>query len=104
MYTPSEIRNVAKRINNIQNDLRSSESRFREELGGIEKWWQGEACKAFISSYRDIVPEINGLYKEIDNLEEGLKRLASKVQQADDVRKRKEAEKKKAQQAKNKKI
>lgn len=95
MYTPKDINNVAKRIDSIQNDLRSSESRFREELAGLDKWWKGNACKGFIKGYQDVVPEINGLHKEIDNLEEGLKRLASKVQQADDERKQKELQKKK---------
>ncbi|NLD50457.1 MAG: WXG100 family type VII secretion target [Clostridiaceae bacterium] len=103
MYTPDDIRKAAKKINNMQKDLSSSESKFRGELGSLDKWWKGDACKAFISSYNDAVPEINGLYKEIDNLEEGLKKLASKVQQADDEKKRKAADKKKSGQATNNK-
>lgn len=98
--TPYEIQNSAARIHNEKSEMQSSESKFRNELEDLNSWWQGDASKAFAQGYFEERNEINRLFSGIGNLEDGLRRLATEVQRADDERRRKaEAERRSREQA-----
>lgn len=101
MYTPSDIRSTARKINDAESDLRSSENRFRQEVLNINRWWDGNASDSFVRGYNELGSELNRLYSAINNLETGLKKLASEVQRADDERRRRE-EKRRLEMLKNK--
>ena len=92
MSTPAYIKNIARKINDIECDLNNSERKFRQEMENIDRWWSGDAGKSMAKSYLDSKREYNNLYSAIDNLESELRRLASEVDQADDERRRKEAQ------------
>ena len=88
MYTPSDINSVAKKINSMENDIKSSEGKFSAEVGASGQWWMGEASKAFMNEYNEIRQDMKTLFLGINSLEQGLRKLASNVQQADDERRR----------------
>ena len=88
MYTPSEINAMAKKINMMENDIKSNESKFNGEVGASRQWWNGKASEAFADEYKEIQQGIKTLYSGINNLEKGLRKLATNVQQADEERRR----------------
>jgi WXG100 family type VII secretion target len=97
MYTPSEIKNSAKKINDKRNDLRIKESGLKSDVRDLKSWWMGIGAKSFIQGYNDAEVEINRLYAEINNLECTLNGLASAVERADDERRR-EAERRRLEE------
>ncbi|QNU67812.1 WXG100 family type VII secretion target [Ruminiclostridium herbifermentans] len=88
MYTPSDIKNSARKINDKRNDLRIKESGLKSDVRDLKSWWMGKGSISFIQGYNETEVEINRLYAEISNLESALKGLASAVERADDERRR----------------
>jgi uncharacterized protein YukE len=102
MYTPSDIRRTARKINDTERDLRSSENNFIREIININRWWSGKASDSFVRGCNKVGSEINLLYSAICDLETGLRKLASEVERADDERKRIQEKKRLEQLLKNK--
>ena len=52
MYTPSEIKNSARKINDKRNELRIKENGFKSDVRDLQSWWMGKGSKSFIQGYR----------------------------------------------------
>lgn len=92
MHTLSEIKNTARRIYNEGYDLRIYENTFRRQIEEVPLWWCGYAAKSFAQGYREVEYAIKRLYTGLNDLENGLHRLASEVQRADDERRQRRIE------------
>ncbi|WP_164515192.1 WXG100 family type VII secretion target [Paenibacillus lentus] len=87
MSTPSAISGTARNIRNELADVKREEFRLQAELAGVTSWWKGNAGKALTDSYRSQTRnDLNRLYREVEDLQSGLERLASEVRRADEQR------------------
>lgn len=88
MSSPQEARRQASNVNSANIEISRETNRCQISVDSSHAWWPSIAGQALRSEFQEIYVEISSMLMKMNNLENALHTLSSRISQADEDRRR----------------